>query len=155
MSGSSYDRRKKRRADLRKEGPLMPVSPLTLAENGKDEVSDTPKPIAPPEPANEAEGARFKLSPVPKLDDPNTKWVCEEHPDKEWPHLQDGKECPGPGMLVSDLDAQTLKRIEKVLRSVEEALDGLDKPKKRRSLWNFLRKLVGRLWLKRHENGTR
>lgn len=44
----------------------------------------------------------IKLNPIPNLDDPNTKWVCEEHPNREWPHLQDGKDCPGPGMLVKD-----------------------------------------------------
>jgi hypothetical protein len=28
-------------------------------------------------------------------------WVCEEHPDKPWPH----DDCPGPGMIVDAGDA--------------------------------------------------
>jgi hypothetical protein len=27
-------------------------------------------------------------------------WVCEEHPDLEWPH----DDCPGPGMLRGDVE---------------------------------------------------
>lgn len=27
------------------------------------------------------------------------EWVCEQHPDKPWPH----DDCPGPGMLKRDV----------------------------------------------------
>lgn len=27
-----------------------------------------------------------------------TGWICEEHPEFEWPHVVDGRDCPGPGM---------------------------------------------------------
>lgn len=79
----------------------------------KEVIPDTSKPIAPPEPRGEAEGA---LPHIPTLGDDTTEWVCEIHPHKSWEHWHRGKWCPGPGMLAW---------------------------KKRRTLWNWLRKLVG------------
>jgi len=35
-----------------------------------------------------------RLYPLAHWNDPDVHWVCEEHPDKEFPH----DDCAGPGM---------------------------------------------------------
>jgi hypothetical protein len=38
---------------------------------------------------------------IDRLAEESGGWVCEQHPDLEWPH----GDCEGPGMLASDVQA--------------------------------------------------
>src|SRR6266496_849093 len=49
-------------------------------------------------------------------------WVCEEHPDKPWPHPGLLGECPGPGMPCEN-PACVFGRAALERKAIDEAID--------------------------------
>ncbi len=64
-------------------------------------------------PANAIRGILYRHFPAP-WNNPQVRWVCEAHPDKDFPH----DDCPGPGMpeaMLSSAPASPVREREKII----------------------------------------